>query len=167
MSARMLCVDPGVRGCGVAEFVEGKLVRAAYVKNPSSGRGYAVANSLARTLQKSIVTYHHDIAVIEYPRAYGSVHQKGDPNDLLDVAAVGAAVSMLFDPSNIESVFPSDWKGNVPKQKMLVRIFGKLSLVERAVIQQANKSDMEDVLDAIGIGLWKLGRLTERKFHND
>lgn len=166
-SFRMLCVDPGLRGCGVAIFDGARLTTAGYVKNPSAGRGYSAASALARAIQHRVVTYHYDIALVEYPRAYGSVHAKGDPNDLLDVAAVGSAVAMLFEPEKIESVFPSDWKGNVKKSIMLVRIAEKLTDEERAVVQKTNKSDTEDILDAIGIGLWKLRRLNARRFANE
>lgn len=159
----MITIDPNLRGCGVAVWVGGTLTRARYVKNPVGGRGYASYASLA-----SAVWWEtgYDNAWIEMPRAYGSVHQKGDPNDLLDVMGVGAALAGA-SRNTVEHVFPSDWKGQVPKDVMLKRIWDSLRDDERAVVQKTNKADTEDILDAVGIGLWKLGRLNKRSYAND
>ncbi len=165
----MITIDPNLRGCGVALWQNGLLVRAMYVKGPAKGRGYAVAEELAYHVELAVKDFDISLIVCEYPRFYGSTHDKGDPNDLIDVAVVGAAVSTKLDSlcSHIEHVFPSDWKGNVKKQIMLERIWSKLSDAEKAVVQKTNKSDTEDILDAVGIGLWKLNRLTTRKFANE
>lgn len=162
----MITIDPNLRGCGVAEWRGSQLIRAGYVKNPvTKGRGY-VAHAAMGEAVHGCVLFLGTVVIIEHPRAYGSVHREGDPNDLLDVVGVGAAIATKCN-TIVESVFPSDWKGNVPKQKMLVRIWDKLTEEERAVVQKTNKSDREDVLDAIGIGLWKLNRLNKRNFNNE
>ena len=164
----MITIDPNLRGCGVALWVGDTLKRAFYVKNPVvTGRGYKVGTALARN-----VVHHIELAVasrfmmiVEMPRVYPGMPQT-DLNDLLDVMGVGAAVAALHS-SQVEHVFPSDWKGNVKKQLMLERIWSKLSDAEKAVVQKTNKSDTEDILDAVGIGLFKLNRLTTRKFANE
>jgi hypothetical protein len=165
----VITIDPGVRGAGVAVWEDNKLVLACYVKSTKSGRGYAVAEELAYNVDLAVKDFRAKIIVCEYPRFYGSTHQQGDPNDLIDVAVAGSAICARLDSlsSHIESVFPSDWKGQVPKQKMLVRIWEALTEEERAVVQKTNKSDTEDILDAIGIGLHKLNRLNKRVFAND
>jgi hypothetical protein len=168
----VITIDPNLRGCGVATWFKGKLMSANYVKNSREiGRGYEVA-----VLMGSLVGGHIGLkgvwicgpVVIEHPRFYGSTHQKGDPNDTLDCGIIGATCALaLRNYGPVESVFPSDWKGQLPKQKMLTRIWEKLSDEEKAVVQKTNKSDTEDILDAIGIGLWKLNRLTTRKYANE
>lgn len=165
----MITIDPGVRGAGIAVWSLNNLVMACYVKPMRKDRGYGLAEDLAYNVEMAVKDYSPKLIVCEFPRFYGSTHQKGDPNDLIDVAVAGAAISTRLDSliSYIESVSPSDWKGNVPKQKMLVRIWKKLTEEERAVVQKTNKSDREDILDAIGIGLWKLGRLNKRIIHNE
>lgn len=167
----MITIDPNLRGCGVATWHKETLFSANYVKNLiPTGRGYEVFCAAATAVGSHIhlkSVWVCGPVVIEMPRAYGSVHTKGDPNDLLDVMGVGAACALAlrnFGP--IQSVAPSDWKGNVKKSIMLERIWSKLSEEERAVVQKTNKSDREDVLDAIGIGLHKLGRLNTRVFNN-
>lgn len=163
---RMLCVDPGLRGCGVAEFLGGTLVRAAYVKNPETeGRGYAAHQSLACAVYQW--GRFHDLLAIEHPRVYpGSAQQKGDLNDLLDLVGVGGAIAAYFAKTT-ETVFPADWKGQVPKAMMTERISRSITPEERKTIEKCPASLMHNVLDAVGIGLWKLGRLNQRKFHND
>lgn len=105
--------------------------------------------------------------IIEHPRIYtGSGKPKSiDENDLLDVAAVGAAVASWcnFDP---ETLFPSEWKGQVPKEVMTERIRRALTDDERASIAKCKASLMHNVLDACGIGLFRLGRLNRKVIHN-
>lgn len=154
----MITIDPNLRGCGVAHWRNGVLIRAEYVKNPcESGRGYEAFVALAVAVGQSADTSKQ--VLIEHPRVYPGT-PKTDLNDLLDVCGVGAAVALAlrnFGP--VQTVFPSEWKGTMKKAAMLDRIREKLTDVESAVVQKTNKSDTEDVLDAIGIGLWKLGRL--------
>ena len=69
----------------------------------------------------------------------------------------------------VEKVEPREWKGTVDKKIMLARIYDKLSAEELSVIKLETKKLQQgirsgrgpgaDVLDAIGVGLWKLGRL--------
>src|SRR5688500_3187584 len=93
----MITIDPNLRGCGVALWKNGALVRAEYVKNPAPvGRGYGVYAMLADQVFWKTYIPGELLLVVEMPRAYGSVHEKGDPNDLLDVMAVGAAVVARF-----------------------------------------------------------------------
>ena len=164
---RLLCVDPGLRGCGVAEFEGYDLKRAAYVKNPvETGRGYDAHRALAVAVNMWSPWQSSVKALIEHPRVYpGSAQQKGDLNDLLDVVAVGAAIGVYF-PKPV-TVFPSDWKGNVPKDVMTERIRRAITDEERARIEKCPANLMHNVLDAIGIGLWKLGRINKKGIYRD
>ncbi len=184
----MITIDPNLRGCGVAVWFRGNLVSANYVKskNESRGRGYKIYKDLAASVTSDLHSVNSELAqmargrvlgdplIIELPRFYGSTHEKGDPNDLIDVCGVGAACATAIatqhtqwgSTCNVEHVFPSEWKGNVKKSIMLERIWSKLSDAEKAVVQKTNKSDTEDILDSVGIGLFKLGRLNKRVIHN-
>lgn len=158
----MICIDPGLRGVGLAVFDEDNLVHAQYVTNPSKGRGYAAHVALAAALKRTCLDYGlWSPALVEHPAIYPGMPQV-DLNDLLDVVAVGAACSTIF--ASVTTVMPSEWKGNMPKRKMLERIRSKLTPEEVARVEWTNKSDNEDVLDAIGIGLWKLGRLNSKVY---
>jgi hypothetical protein len=159
------CIDPGLRGVGLATFAYENLVDARYVKNPADGRGYKAHAALAGRVAAYLDTTFPCRLIIEHPRVYPGM-PKTDPNDLLDVVAVGAACAAMFErPGRVlQTVLPSEWKGTVKKQIMLARIMSRLTVDEQKYIQRANKSDMEDVLDAIGIGLWFHKRLNLKNF---
>lgn len=169
----MITIDPNLRGCGVALWDEQfpVLRAAAYVENPvQAGRGYECHVPLALAVNDwvgKVRGFRYGKCIVEMPRVYPGM-PKTDLNDLLDVAGVGGAVSAALShaPSDVHivHVFPSEWKGNMPKQDMLKRIRSKLSGEEILQVQKTNKSDTEDILDAIGIGLWRLGRLNARVF---
>lgn len=166
----ILCIDPGLRGLGVAVFDEGKLVRAAYVRNPvTKGVGYrahaklarATADWLATELQLMPIAMKR--VIIELPRIYpGSAQQKGDPNDLLDLVGVGGAFAALCHPDAVEHRYPSDWKGQVPKEVMTKRIREALDIHEHAAVRSVGEKD-HNTFDAVGIGLAFLGRLHKRQ----
>jgi hypothetical protein len=161
----IITVDPNVRGCGVSGFLKGILQWAVYVKNPLAGtRQYAVDVSMAEALKAAVSDrspFMPDLVIIERPRVYPGMPQT-DLNDLIDVACVGAACATYF--SKVQTVFPSEWKGQVPKKTMLARIASKLTEAETLVVQKTNKSDTEDILDSVGIGLWNFGRLNINKY---
>ena len=158
------CVDPGLRHCGVALFDKGDLYSAFLVRNPiESGRGYEVSASMGNAVVSSMHGYGESV-IVEFPRIYPSAaQQKGDLNDLLDLAAVGGAIASR---RVTETVFPSDWKGNVPKEVMTERIRRALTDEERARIEKCPASLMHNVLDAVGIGLHKLNRINRKVIHN-
>lgn len=162
------CVDPGLRGCGVALFKGGELLKAAYVKNPvESGGGYEAHARLGKAVS-DYLDFSADQVIIEHPRVYpGSAQQKGDLNDLLDVVAVGAACAGWNREGMTETVYPFDWKGNVPKDIMTARIRTALSSDELSRIEPCPANLKHNILDACGIGLWKLKRINQRKIHND
>lgn len=168
---RFACVDPGLRGCGVAVLVGGVVERAAYVHNPVlSGEGFSAYMAMGRAVGDYLYGSKFDKLVIEHPRVYpGSAQQKGDLNDLLSVVAVGAAIAVAcFDfYKEVETVYPSDWKGTAPKEVMTDRIRRALTSEESSAIEPCAASLKHNVYDSIGIGLWKLKRINQRVIHND
>lgn len=97
--------------------------------------------------------------VIERMVVYPGMRQKGNPNDLLDVAYSSAYA--VADAARVIWVKPKTWKGSVPKKIMTGRIEGLLSLEERAVIEESGVPDRlkHNLYDAAGIGLWHMGIL--------
>lgn len=101
-----------------------------------------------------------DYVLIEKPQVYR--YGRGDPNDLVDVAIMcGRLAEMLRQSKVIDFVFPRTWKGQVPKSIHQTRIKLKMTAQELKLLP-TRKDDLKDVLDAIGIGLWKLGRLNAK-----
>lgn len=173
----MVAIDPGLRGCGAALFIDGLLAKADYVTCPTKlTRGYAAHALMAANLRLWVheaagSTTWFDTFVVELPRIYPhAAQQKGDSNDLLDVAAVGAAFMGIsyFDLKSADdasillqhmvSVFPAEWKGQVPKDVMNRRVLAKLTEEERGLVGDAG-AKTHNTLDAVGIGLHYLGRI--------
>jgi hypothetical protein len=104
-----------------------------------------------------------DHLIWELPQIQVQGGGKGDPNQLVRMAArAGIWIAQNFDCPSIEMVFPIVWKGNVPKSISQTRIMGCLTHEEFQAFEQAQipRSIVHNVKDAIGIGLYKLGRFS-------
>lgn len=109
--------------------------------------------------------YFPDNLFLEFPVIYpGSQGRKGDPNDLLDLAGVDGAIAALLEPTTELTMYlPSQWKGSVDADVMTERIRNALSDSERNCIVTAGAKD-HNTLDAVGIGLYRFGRLTRKVY---
>jgi hypothetical protein len=158
----LLAVDPGLRGCGVALFDQGRLVRCAYVRGSRDARDAAAWAEMAAEVY---VWGGADATrvVSEFPKVYTVGKSKGDPEDLLQLAAVVGAISAHWGTEgiNLEVVRPYEWKRQVPKDVMTERIKAKLDPQElaQAGAGMPAKSYQHNCWDAIGIGLNALGRI--------
>ena len=135
----MISADPGVHGSGIAVWSNNTLVDVDYSK-PTG--------------------YYSDDLVIECPQIYPGIRSKGNPNNLIAVAFEAGRISGLVR-GTVRVVKPKEWKGSIKKEVMLKRILGRLTEPELALIKAINlpKSTEHNVVDAIGIGLFALGRL--------
>lgn len=170
----LLSVDPGIRGCGAALFRAGELVACAYVKNPmKSGSGPAECASMvcAVCICGMLDLVIINVLVVEWPQVYqrGGGRTRGDANDLLGLAGVGGGLAARFweADTKVRSVSPSEWKGQVPKDAIALRVESRLSEAERvaydAGVTAVAPSLRHNVSDAVGIGLWGLGRFERRR----
>lgn len=148
---RLISIDPGCPGCGVAVWEDGLLTDARYI----AGDAQEVYDQLPQT----------DALTIEVPMFYGNRASKEDVdfNDLIKLAMrVGEFKALFesFDNASINLVLPPEWKKQVPKEICAQRSDRKLSEKERANISQPKAKKIAlDMWDAIGIGLVSLGRL--------
>lgn len=160
---RMLySIDPGLRGCGVAAWEHDEpwasyeLMWACYLPAESPYEGYwrGAVNAVANKIY-----FDATELAIELPQVYDRARSKGDPNDLIQLAAVvGGIVDRLGRKTAI--YLPREWKKQVPKKIMCERIESRLSEVERAEVELPASAKLKlDVWDAVGIGLHHLGRL--------
>jgi hypothetical protein len=156
----LIAIDTGVAVCGVA-FFHGRTLWDAQVMNTSNLMGMT---GMGRV-------------VVERPRVYGGRAKQGDTQDLLDVSYVaGMLVGTASErgATSARAVLPQEWKGSVPKQIMCRRAFARLDIDEKRVVFRAlppgevDKLEQKigelskrttDLLDAVGIGLWELGRM--------
>jgi hypothetical protein len=168
----ILCVDPGIRGAGVALFEGETLFKAAYVRNPhSSGQGLVAQRAIAgaiiqwATLLKGKVCFWTGGAAFvgEWPQVYTASKSKGDPNtSLLPLCGVIAHISGAEDWDSRVEYKPREWKGTVDADVMTERIRSRLSEKEKAALEPCAASLEHNMIDAVGLGLHHLGRL-ERK----
>jgi len=102
------------------------------------------------------------LCVIEIPQIYP--HNKGDPNDLVQVALhAGRVMQAIYGAGGVvREVRPHAWKSSAPKKVMHARIVSALSAQEQRYFDSCrfSRAVIGDALDAVGIGLWYLGRLT-------
>lgn len=78
--------------------------------------------------------------------------------DILALAWAAGESSMHFD--RCERIAPSRWKGDVPKATMQTWVRAALNESERFVLAKYKQQYiLREVLDAVGIALWKVGRL--------
>lgn len=165
-----LCIDPGLRGCGGAIYKSGILYRAQYIVNTNQNdRGPVAHSEMATQVHRWAgsnieFTKLPELHVfVEFPRIYPhSGQQKGDLNDLLDVAGVASAVITAFYPATCKYFYPAEWKGNIEKKIMTERIKKGLNSGEQMKIEKSSKD--HNIVDAAGIGLHVLGRLNRKVY---
>jgi len=173
---RVLAVDPGTRGCGAAIFVDGVLLDAAYVANSvEKGSGPGECAAMAHMVCYWTASTDLDVLVCEIPQIYSrsASQSKGDPNKIMPLFGVDAALAALYPLARVEYGVPSAWKGNIPKPKSAkepyaieARVRERLSSEEQKRIRKyGNVKHGYDVTDAIGIGLSFLGRFERRRVY--
>ena len=152
--SQLVTFDPAARHAGWAAFREGRLASCGLEREDPLSAGL---EELAGTL-----SVHR--LVVEVPQVYQQRGWKGDPNDLIEVALTAGRIAQAFDQAPAEFVRPHAWKGSVPKDVMLLRITESLDGAEQNVLHAAKvpASMKHNVIDAVGLGLWALGRLNRR-----
>jgi len=162
----IISVDPGVKATGIAVFDDGELAFAFLARGAD---WFATAKNahdkLCERLPLDLV--EQSLYIGEVPQVYQARHLKGDPNDLIDVTLVFAA---LVGCKGLAPVLyrPREWKGQVPKRVSNDRIWSKLSDDERQRVElppgrkKTAGALSHNVIDAIGIGLHYLRRGEKR-----
>jgi len=134
----LVTIDPGVHKSAIALWGGGRLLFADDLKNPEVFRVVDRVGAVR--------------LVIESPVLYPTKRkQHKDVGDLLAVVNKIKALAV-----QARGVSPAEWKGQVPKKIHGDRIFNELTKEEiLAVVSIKN----HNTIDAIGLGLWVLGRL--------
>lgn len=160
----LICLDPGKRHSGIAIFDPAKTLRAATVVKNLRGmkeeRGavcQAMADEIVQLVSLSVVHRDREL-VIEWPQVYQRSRSRADPDDILHLAGVCGAVAAGL-ACRVHSYQAGEWKGQVDADAMTWRIEQQLSEAERARIHVSQSSLRHNAVDAVGIGLYHLGRL--------
>jgi len=102
--------------------------------------------------------------VIELPQVYPQ--QPVPPNDLITLAFLagryaGRAMGV------VATVFPHQWKGNLPKDARAARVRAQMSPGEQKLVDGCGvpKKQMHNVMDAVGIGFFFIDATVELVSH--
>lgn len=148
----LLAIDPGA--CtGWAFFGNGELFDCGVTE---------IDAKPCRAVEILQVNYSPKLLVIEQPEIYNDRSVwKGDPNDLIKVALqVGRWIERAtLAGATVKTTLPKTWKGQTPKAIHNARALGKLSVLEANRVPRMADSKRHNMIDAIALGLWTLGRL--------
>lgn len=185
----LLALDPGLNSPGIAFFGNDGLVAAArfntleYKDLPDGQRWLAVSRTLLAWSLPLLSQYKPDplTVIFERPQVYTRMKSKGDPNHLVSIAGVAANLTgalAVYGHILVSSPHPGEWVGqlkktchacgenkkkcpeckgsawNTPRGR---RIRSRLSPAELVLVP-----DQNDAIDAVGLGLFELGRLAPR-----
>ena len=154
----LLAIDPGVHHHGLALFEDRVLIRCAGVRGPAGKDALAVSASLLARLTAEWADLHwrtRPCVVAELPQDRSQ--DRVPVGDLISLTCVlGWTLGTIGRPAYLIS--PADWKGSIPKSKHQPRIIAALSEAERALIPTGALA--HNAIDAVGIGLWALGRIS-------
>jgi len=158
----VLAVDPGSSLAGVALFHQGVLEKAALIR-PNPAHPYLVAAGVERwwlTIQAKDYGEPLQLHVLAVEGQQIYRHSKGDPNDLLGLAYCAGAVHARIHADQRKSILPRSWTGGVPKEARVQKTLRALTPAELDLVMtlKVPKSLLHNVIDAVGIGLYTLGR---------
>lgn len=154
----LVSMDPGLRECWLAFFVDGYLSRTVKVSNPEGkARGPHAWISMGQAVLDEVGGQDHGHMVVEIPQVYTVGKQKGDQDDITQLSGVVGAVTMALNPLSVSHYYPREWKGQLPKETCGDRVLLTLSEGERMNVGKYGALQ-HNILDAIGIGLKYLGR---------
>jgi hypothetical protein len=97
--------------------------------------------------------HEKDIRVVsEYPAYFGGQSVRGwATGDLQKLTFLVGVLCGHFAESEFTEVTPGNWKGQLPKSVVIRRL-------QKRFGPGATQEWEKDAWDAVGIGLWKLGR---------
>jgi hypothetical protein len=151
----MLVVDPGKTSCGLAAFYNAKLVRCAFISEESQAQMITAAVEWAQFDS-------YDRVVTEGQQVYPGA--RSNPNDLIPLAYVaGAITGCLIGGAGMyksEIILPRVWTNGIPKDIRTSRVLAALTPSELDIFKESKciKSKQHNILDAIGLGLYAVGR---------
>lgn len=156
----LLAIDPGKRALGWAVFTNEALHSAGVARSDAKDTAQVASEMVQQMGEGGIATL-----VVEQMRVYPGPQQKGDQNDLIDLAYISGGIHTLYRHSLVSHrlVPARAWKGQVPKDIMEQRIRRSLTGTEVALveasIQTVPPSLRHNAWDAVGLGLSVCGRL--------
>lgn len=162
----VLAIDPSLSATGAAMFMPygmtHVLATASLVKGSRANEVLAVRCSFVVEGISAMLPELPDLVVIERPRINAATHgSKADPDDLIKLAILCGAIAQAFQQRAMTVLFiePAAWKGQLPKEVTTARAVARLSDAEMSRVVLPSAAGLQhNVWDAVGIGLWAVGR---------
>lgn len=156
-----VAIDPGLACTGWSWWDGGKFRGGGIVRGERGIGAVEMGRRVAAVVLEAVRPMAIDTVVYERMAVYKFTSQKGDQNDLILLAEVAGAACGALGAAVNEPVTARSWKGQVPKDIMHARCLGKLTPQEAAAVDGVVTPGglRHNFLDAVGIGLWKAGRL--------
>lgn len=153
---RLVSIDPNVKRMALAVWEDGELVKTYYLRSDLKGAPHTYELLLEMPGALGWV----DQIAIESQQIYARDGLKKAGSLIKLAQYAGAAVGALFcEGCEVTYYLPRVWKGQVPKDVMLPRIQEKLTALELTKVVDLSKTYEHDIWDAVGIGLYHLGRM--------
>ncbi len=151
----LISIDPSTKRPAVALWEDGILTETFYLRSDLKN-----TPDVFELVSELAFSHYADEVAIEMPEIYaGSKVSKAGLMKLAFHAGFSAGVFHVPGRTKIYPYLPKEWKGQVPKEVMSPRIMGRLSKDEAAKVLTLTKTFQHDLHDAVGIGLYHLGRL--------
>ncbi len=153
MAANCLAIDPG-NTTGFAYF-EDRVLRDAL-----AWKGESLLNT--------DLPFAPNVLIIESPRIYPYSRSEADPNSIVDLAWLAGEIANYYRRrgSQIIKIQPRTWKGTGPKHTFAAEFIvesikdEEWAVIPRCKVTKKNPNGIDNnILDAIGLGLWHLQRL--------
>jgi len=160
---RTVAVDPGKWACGVAVFDSETLTDAwLSIRAKDQDWPVMVGNVIRRT--SVLMT---SALILELQKAYAGGKQEADPADLIQLAMIVGGFYYAGSASSNNRVlgyFPYEWKRQLNKEQIIERVKSRLAPGElsKAELTGAKTKD-HNIWEAIGLGLFHLGRFSPKR----
>lgn len=178
--AFLFAADPASHRTGLAFFERGILKSATLVQSHAPAfetralHMWTGAVAFRKAAAKStLMPLVNGEFVMEWPEIYPKM--KAKPGDVLKIAGAATAIAMAFvgyvPDNHLRRVLPKTWKGQTKKYNrdddgekiyLMWNVIGPaLSAAEKAVLDDLPEGagKIDDVLDAVGVGLHALERI--------
>ena len=163
-SETLLAIDPG-KDTGAARFLGDVLVdvKLFTCSGPPVERVRSISYNVAMWCETA------DRLACEWPQIYQRAKSKGDPNDLLPLAAILGGIFTDFPAAEIVLYKPAEWKGQMSKEACHEKIRKSLGASELKLLDDClmtiPRSLRHNAMDAVGIGLKALGRFERKRVY--
>lgn len=142
-----VAIDPGTKSTGFAFFHGDTLSHVARAKGLRCNNLDTLDFEKVRKWRGCCTHF-----VCEVPQVYPQ--SKADPNDMIPLALLAGSLVGFFGSPFVKLPKPREWKGQVPKKIHNARTLAALTPAELQLCGGLS----HDEIDAVGLGLWYLGR---------